>query len=369
MQMTPVLGVGIALILLGVAILWRDFRKDRLRSTIANGPGHDAIYDHISMADVEIRSGGQSDAMHGQSGEASVAIGVRNSIKNTALSELRETISNAHEQVKDEDRSRTDRSSKTVADWSRLEPRVEETVQAINSVLYDVGIVIAPAGQNGWSFNNRGYGSFRRVLLGGESVAWLRMELTSDNRFICALRCHGDEKSALNADESVSAIALSDQRIASLISASMQPITKFAARSSSKNVSEQDIAKNLWLESQKLVGEALTSAAVALEESGSDLEVFEDARWDEASRRYRLGVRVMHNAELVANLYVDRPTAEHIECLVVPVGSAAGLAVQRERLAVAGLQMLELAEAFVNCVWPSIEHAWHQQHRGHNVPA
>ena len=371
MQMTPMLGVGIVLILLGVAILWRDFRKDRQRLNIANGPGHDTAYDHISLADVEIRSDEQPAAM-GQSG-AAVAQGsvgaVRNSVENSALSELRETISKVHEDVTDEDRERGDRSAKTVAAWNRLQARVEETVQAINSVLGEVGIVIAQAGQNGWSFNNRGFGSFRRVMLAGESVAWLRMELTTDNRFICALRCHGDEKSALNADETVSAMALSDQRIASLISVSMQPITKYAARSTSKNVSEQDVAKTLWHDSEQLVAQALTSAASALEESGSGLEVFEGAEWDKACKRYRLSVRVMFNAALVAKLYVDRPTPQHIECLVVPVKEGAVLGSQRQRVAVEGLQMLELAEVIVNCVWPSIEHAWNLQHQGANVPA
>ena len=57
MQMTPLLGVGTALVILGAIILWRDYRKDRRHTTIAMGPGHDTVFDHISMADVEITNG------------------------------------------------------------------------------------------------------------------------------------------------------------------------------------------------------------------------------------------------------------------------------------------------------------------------
>lgn len=364
MQISPILVVGITLILMGAIILWRDMRKDWRRNGLLEGPGHQPFHDETDMAEVEINTAATTGAPSFKPLASSSP-----PAHGSELSELRATIDKAHEEYGDETNEVGPRLDSTVESWSRLEPRIDETVAAVNAVLNDVDINIARSGQNGWSFNNRGFGAFRRVFLAGESVAWLRMELTNDSRFICALRSHGDEKSALNANEAVSARALSSQRIADLISASMQPITKFAARSASRTLNSRDIAQNLWEESEMLVTQALESAGTALEESGSSLEVPESAKWDSTNKRFRLKVRVLFQKDLVANLYIDRPTPKHIECIAVPTGDGGTQSAQRQREDIEGLETLPLAEILVNCAWPSIEHAWHMKHRKGSVRA
>ncbi len=359
MQLSPLLGVGILLIALGIVVLWRDMRRQRRVDNIDNGPGHDTATDHLPMAEVQISHppapGADEKFAH------SVLPGFD---PGSPLYELRETIERVSGEFESSEQSGSGGKSKqTVRDWKALGERIEKSISSVNSVLRKVDISIGSAGQPGWSFSNRGYGSFRRVMLADQSVAWLRLELSSNGRFICALRSHGDERSALNANETINAQVLTSDKISALIAASMQPITKYAAHNSSRMISDQDADHTIWQESEELVTVALKRAGDALLESGAVFEIGDAPEWNDMTKRHRLIVKVLLSRKHIAQMYIERPTARHIECLVVPATPEAGKRSERQRVELAKLTSTDFAELIVNCLWPAIETAWNAQQR------
>ncbi len=347
------------LIALGVVVLWRDIRRQRRVDNIENGPGHNTATDHLPIADVEISHPPAPAA--NEKFAHSVLPGFD---PGSPLYELRETIERVSNEFENDQQTGNGNKSKQIErDWKALEDRIEKSVRSVNAVLVNVEIAIGPTGQPGWSFSNRGYGSFRRVMLVDQSVAWLRLEISANGRFICALRSHGDEKSALNANETISAQILTSDKISALIATSMQPITKYAAHNSSRMISDQDADQTIWQESEELVSIALKRAGDALVESGAVLEIGDAPEWNEMTKRHRLIVRISLAREHIAQMYIERPTARQIECLVVPATPIAGKQSQRQRADLAKLNSTDFAELIVNCLWPAIETAWNAQQR------
>jgi hypothetical protein len=76
-------------------------------------------------------------------------------------------------------------------------------VQAVNASMASLAVIIAKPGEPSWSLHNRGFGDYRRVRVGGESVAWLRMELAPDMTITAHLRTHEPRHDMLNRTSSV----------------------------------------------------------------------------------------------------------------------------------------------------------------------
>src|SRR6476619_4923047 len=84
-------------------------------------------------------------------------------------------------------------------EWSNLQPALAAGVDKINAVLAPVRLSVAPTGEPSWSYKNRGYGAYRRLLLDGESVAWIRLELSPDGRLHASVKAHKDDRAEINA--------------------------------------------------------------------------------------------------------------------------------------------------------------------------
>src|SRR5262245_42685829 len=65
-------------------------------------------------------------------------------------------------------------ASEEAARWAELQPAIAAAVEQVNAVLAAAGVAVGAAGEPSRSMGSRGYGVYRRILLGGESVAWLR---------------------------------------------------------------------------------------------------------------------------------------------------------------------------------------------------
>jgi hypothetical protein len=84
------------------------------------------------------------------------------------------------------------------AHWPRLRSEIDLAVQALNASMAPLAVVIAKPGEPTWSLHNRGFGDYRRVRVGGESVAWLRMELGADMSISAHLKTHEARHDMLN---------------------------------------------------------------------------------------------------------------------------------------------------------------------------
>ncbi len=82
--------------------------------------------------------------------------------------------------------------------WPRLTPEIEAAVGAVNASLASLAVTIAKPGEPTWSLHNRGFGDYRRVRVGGESIAWLRLELAADLTISAHLRTHEPRHEAMN---------------------------------------------------------------------------------------------------------------------------------------------------------------------------
>ena len=82
--------------------------------------------------------------------------------------------------------------------WPQLRPSIDAAVAAINQSMASIDLFVGTPGEPTWSLHNRGFGDYRRILIGGESVAWLRMELCADMSISAVLRAHDAHHTALN---------------------------------------------------------------------------------------------------------------------------------------------------------------------------
>ena len=82
--------------------------------------------------------------------------------------------------------------------WPRLRSEIDMAITAVNESLAPIFVTIAKPGEPTWSLHNRGFGDYRRVRVGGESVAWLRLELAADLTISAHLRAHEPRYDMLN---------------------------------------------------------------------------------------------------------------------------------------------------------------------------
>src|SRR2546423_775105 len=102
-------------------------------------------------------------------------------------------------------------------EWSNLQPALAAGVDKINAVLAPVRLSVAATGEPSWSYKNRGYGAYRRLLLGGESVAWLRLELSPDRRLHASVKAHKEDRAEINAAADAPAEGLNAARASDLL--------------------------------------------------------------------------------------------------------------------------------------------------------
>jgi hypothetical protein len=235
--------------------------------------------------------------------------------------------------------------------WSALQPAIADGVERTNARLAPVHLAIGPVGEPSWSYKNRAYGAYRRVLIGGESVAWLRLELFTDGQLRAAVKAHRDDRATLNATADTAAGALDSGRAARLFSECLQPAATYAAR---KLRDPDEVAsEQAWDSVDAIVAAALKATNGALAQAGAKLASLGPVAWESSLRRHRMELSVEVNGDDVARMHIERLPHEVEVAVGVRDPQLSGLA-RRRRIPVDGMTIHALAELIASCAWPAI---------------
>lgn len=239
--------------------------------------------------------------------------------------------------------------------WAALQPIIAGAVKQVNAVLAGAGVAIGAPSEPSRSLS-QGYGAYRRILVGGESLAWLRIELASDGRLHAGVKAHKEGLATINARSSIAAQHLDVARVSDLLSECLKPSASHAidAVHSSGSV-DRWAAEAAWKAIDPIVAAALQAANGALAQAGARFLPLGAPAWIEEARRHRLvvTVEVLHAA--VARLHIERIGDEVEVSVGVPDAHLADLG-RRQRIAVQGLTTHALAELIAACAWPAIAH-------------
>jgi hypothetical protein len=321
MSTTLLLLLSGALIAAGVGLIWRDVHKRRRDTFVVQ---RDALAVADYDPDLEITTVVRADA--GTPGAGTRAIPLPDGASSAAAP----------------------------ARWAALQPVLGEAVQQVNAVLAGAGVSLATPGEPSWSMN-RGYGAYRRVLVDGESLAWLRLELDAEGKLQAGVKAHKEDLAAINANASVAAQGLSTARASDLLSECLKPTASFAVQGASGGSTERWGSEMAWKAVDPVVASALLAANGALAQAGAHFSMLELPAWVPEARRHRMTVAVEVFDREVARMLIER-IGEEIEIAVgVPDARLADLG-RRERLAVKGLTTHVLAELIASSAWPAIAH-------------
>lgn len=244
--------------------------------------------------------------------------------------------------------------SATAQQWAMLQPAISGAVTQVNTILAGAGVEIGPAGEPSLNID-RSYGSPRRIMIGGESIGWLRVQYTAEGKLKAVAKAHKDDHAEINAEASAAATGLSIGRASDLLSECLKPTAAYAMRIGAGADGEQHASDRAWKAVDALVIGALKAGNGALAQAGARLLPLTTPAWDPELRHHRMTVAVEVFGEDVARMHIDR-LAEEMEVAVgVPDVHLAHLA-SRRRIAVEGMTTHSLAELIAGCAWPSIEH-------------
>ena len=235
--------------------------------------------------------------------------------------------------------------------WSALQPAISAGVERTNAVLAPIHLFIGPVGEPSWSYKNKGYGAYRRLLLAGESLAWLRLELFVDGQLRAGVKAHKDDRAAINATSDIPAASLDGDQAGALFSECLQPAALYAAQRLHDN--EEEASKQAWESVDALVAAALKATNGALAQAGARLIALAPAAWERDLRRYRMALSVEVNGDDVARMHIERLPHEVEVAVGVREPQLSALA-RRRRIPVDGMTIHALAELIASCAWPTI---------------
>jgi hypothetical protein len=244
------------------------------------------------------------------------------------------------------------RSSPLAEQWAALQPAIAAAVEQVNRVLAPAGVGIGPPGEPSWSLSRGDYGVYRRVLIGAESKAWLRLELGNERQLHAGLKAHEESLAAINASSSLPASGLTTGKVADLLSEVLKPTASFAVIASGGDP-KRKAGDSAWQAVDAVVSAALQAANGALAQAGTRFVPIDGPAWDPQTRRHRLVVAIEVFRNNVARMHIERVGEEMEVAVGVPDARLADLA-RRERVAVHGLTTHTLAELIASCAWPAI---------------
>lgn len=252
------------------------------------------------------------------------------------------------------------RPSATAQQWAGLQPVVNAAVEQVNAVLAGAGVSVGAPGEPSWGMS-KAYGSHRRVLVGGESLAWLRLELTGDGRLNAAVKAHKDDLAEINAEATGPASGLSTARISDLLSECLKPAASYAMRAGGGGDSEQRASETAWSAVDAIVVAALKTSNGALAQAGARLLPLTTPAWDEELRHHRMTIAVEVFGNDIARMHIDRLAQEMEVAVGLPEAHLADLG-RRRRMALEGMTTHALAELIASCAWPAIA-GYRETHR------
>jgi hypothetical protein len=334
----------------GISIIWRDMQKKR-RGTF------------VSQRDA--RLGAEPDVeitiAHGAEPDAEITIAHRIELEPLPLRPLAEVRApttpkasapaSALAAARDVEKPHQGARLTLEQQWSALQPAIAAGVEKTNAVLAAMRLFIGPVGEPSWSYKNKGYGAYRRLLMAGESVAWLRLELLVDGQLRASVKAHKEDRANLNAVADMPAAGLDAARASDLFSQCVQPAALYAAlqmRDSDEEASEQ-----AWEGVDALVAAALKATNGVLAQTGARLIALAPAAWESDLRRHRMALSVEVNGDDVARMHIERLPYEMEVAVGIREPQLADLG-RRRRIPVDGMTIHALAELIASCAWPAI---------------
>jgi hypothetical protein len=240
--------------------------------------------------------------------------------------------------------------------WRALEAMVEGGVERLNSALNPNGLVISSAGDPSWSFRNRGYGTYRRVLLGGKSIAWLRTELTQTGQLVAKVRAHQVEQALVNAQASLPADGVTPNAVVETLAIALRPVAEFAAWSVPRRPSPETAGTQAWSSIDELTREAVAAAGDAFKVSGVRVVAAAAPAWDEVTGRQRWQLTLEHGSQAIGTVEMAL-AATSLDVTVVATDRLRNSLDRRRRLELAGLTAKSLSDTLAACAWPLIADA------------
>lgn len=338
-----ILIVSGALIGAGITIILRDMRKSRRRAFVSKRDARAG-----SEPDIEITISHPDDASY----EAAAQPAETKAELPAAPSNIAETMVSAppprEPQLPDQGGPPS-----LEQQWSALQAAIGASVDRVNALLAPARLSIGPPGEPTWSYRNKGYGGYRRILLGRDSVGWLRLELSADGRLHASVKAHKEDRAAINAAADTSGERLDDACIATLLLQCLQPAVDHVAPQEPGRDGERVASEQAWMSVDVLVASALNASNGALSQAGARLVPVAPAAWEAALRRHRMTLRVEVNGNDVARMHIERLPHEMEVAVGVPDAQLADLG-RRRRVPVEGMTIHALAELIAGCAWPAI---------------
>jgi hypothetical protein len=237
--------------------------------------------------------------------------------------------------------------------WLALQAAVGVGVEQANAQLAPTRLSISASGEPAWSYKNRGYGGYRRILLGRDSIAWLRLELSTDGRLHANLKAHKDDRAEINATGDMPIEGLNASRVALLLSQCLQPSAGYVARQQKSRDGDEIASEQAWKSVDGLVTSALKATNGALAQAGARLVPLAPVAWELDLRRHRMTLCVEVNGDDVARMHIERLPHEMEVAVGVRDARLVDLS-RRRRLPVEGMTIHALAELIASCAWPAI---------------
>jgi hypothetical protein len=328
----------------GIGVIWRDVRRSRRRAFVLQRDAPATVEPEveivISRGDAAVaisqptargRPAAQATA-NGRATEAAVAGPVKEIAERPAPGSL------ALEQQ-----------------WLVLEPILAAAIGSVNDVLAPVKLSIAASGEPAWSYKKTAYGAPRRVMLGEESLGWLRLELTADGRFLATLKAHKDEQAEINGSAETATATLNPAHAGDVLSRCLEPAARYAARAAGVVVDDKQASERAWKTVEPLVLAALKATNGALAQAGARLVSLGAPAWTDEVKRHRMVLSLEVGGGPAGRMHIER-IAHDVE-VAVGVGDQRLIELgRRRRIPVDNLTIPALAELIAACAWPTIAH-------------
>jgi pyruvate/2-oxoglutarate dehydrogenase complex dihydrolipoamide acyltransferase (E2) component len=328
----------------GIGVIWRDVRRSRRRAFVLQRDVQATVEPEveivISRGDTAVtlsqpmaRAAPAAPAANGQAGEAAVA----GSAKELAEQPVPGGSLSLEQQ------------------WLVLKPILAVAIGSVNGVLAPVKLSIAASGEPAWSYKKTAYGTPRRVMLGEESLGWLRLELTADGRFLATLKAHKDEQAEINGSAETATATLNPAHAGDVLSRCLEPAARYAARAAGVVVDERQASERAWKTVEPLVLAALKATNGALAQAGARLVPLGAPGWTDEVKRHRMALSLEVGGGPAGRMHIER-VAHDME-VAVGVGDQRLIEFgRRRRIPVDNMTIHALAELIAACAWPTIAH-------------
>ncbi len=244
------------------------------------------------------------------------------------------------------------RTSAAERAWGEAAPILAGVLAQANDVIGRVGLRIEPPGTASWSFKNRGYGVHHRLLVGGESRAWLRAECDGQGGLVLKLRSHQEDHASINATARVEAGSIGVEKLSDAVVYCLETVVGGVAWAVAKDELLMDRVPG-WSDVEKTVEAAVQMVSTAFAQADASLVPAGEPTYDAETGRWRWPVSVVHAGNVIAMMYIDRDGP----ALDVAVGVAdphqAALA-RRKRIEIEEATAHSVAEAIASAAWPVI---------------